>query len=113
MRRELEEEIGIADAEVLATLPQPIRYEYPPEVLARLAARHPKKGKYQGQEQSWFLVRLRGGTAAIHFRHQPAEFDAFRWVTPGEAVELVVPFKKAAYRVGLAGLGLLPPCAAE
>ena len=110
MLRELEEEIGTADAEVLATLAQPIRYQYPPEVLARLAARDPAKAGFLGQEQSWFLVHLRRGTDAIHFRHQPAEFDAFRWVDPGEAVELVVPFKKSAYRMGLAGLGLLPPC---
>lgn len=110
MMRELEEEIGTADAEVLAALARPIRYQYPPDVLARLAAQDPEKASYQGQEQHWFLVRLRNGTGAIHFSHQPAEFDAFRWVDPGEAVELVVPFKKSAYRMGLAGLGLLPPC---
>ena len=109
MIRELEEEIGTGDADVLATLPQPIRYEYPPDVLARLAARDPEKARFQGQQQTWFLVSLRGGTEAIHFHHQPAEFDAFRWVTPAEAVELVVPFKKCAYRKGLAGLGLLTP----
>lgn len=108
MMRELEEEIGTADAEVLASLAEPIRYVYPPDVLASLAARDPTKAGYEGQEQSWFLVKLHGGTEAIHFRHQPAEFDGFRWVTPEEAVELVVPFKKSAYRKGLAGLGLLP-----
>ena len=109
MMRELEEEIGTADVEVLAALPEPIRYEYPAEVLARLAAGDPEKARFQGQSQSWFLVHLRAGTDAIHFRHQPAEFDAFRWVDPREVLELVVPFKQSAYRFGLAGLGLLPP----
>ena len=108
MLRELEEEIGTGDVEVLASLPEPIRYEYPPDVLASLANRDPAKAGYHGQEQSWFLIYLRGGTDAIHFSHLPAEFDAFRWVTPAEAVELVVPFKRSAYRLGLAGLGLLP-----
>ncbi len=106
--RELKEEIGTRDVEVLAALPRPIRYDFPPDVQDWLAARDPEKSVFQGQEQSWFLLRLRGGTEAINFDHQPAEFDAFRWVPPPEAVELVVPFKKDAYRAGLAELGLLP-----
>ena len=107
--RELAEEIGTNDVELLSRLPEPIRYEFPPEVREWLAGHDPEKTRYDGQEQIWFLARLRGGSAVIHFEHQPAEFDAFRWVSPAEAVELVVPFKKEAYRLGLAGLGLLPP----
>ncbi len=117
MLRELREEIGTGDVRVLARGAQPIRYEYPPDVLAALIARDPEKGRYIGQEQHWFLALLEGGTgegtddgtAAIHFDHQPPEFDAFRWVTPAEAVEAVVPFKRAAYREALRQLGLLPP----
>ena len=105
--RELEEEVGTRDALLLRQAPQPIRYAFPPEILARLAAEQPDKSNYKGQEQTWFLARLREGTAAIHFRHQPAEFDAFRWVSPAEALELVVPFKQDAYRQGLEALGLL------
>ena len=106
--RELCEEIGTADVTVLGEAPQPIRYEFPADVLARVAAADPAKAGYIGQEQHWFLVRLNGGTGAIHFDHQPAEFNAFRWVTPAEAVTLVVEFKAAAYRAGLQALGLLP-----
>ncbi len=105
MLRELEEEIGTRDVAVLKRAPKPIRYEFPPEILARLAAMDAKKGNYHGQEQHWFLARLRAGTEAIHFDRQPAEFNAFRWVTPPEAVELVVPFKRAAYTEGLRALG--------
>jgi putative (di)nucleoside polyphosphate hydrolase len=106
--RELEEEIGTAEVIVLEQAPQPVRYEFPPEVLALLAGRDPEKRGYDGQEQHWFLVRLKEGTEAIHFEHDPPEFDAFRWVTPGEAVSLVVPFKKEAYLQGLQALGLMP-----
>lgn len=109
MLRELLEEAGTADAAVLARLPEPIRYEYPPEIKARLEAEGSAMAAWDGQEQHWFLARLNGGTETIHFEHQPREFDAFRWVTPREAVELVVPFKQQAYRQAMQALGLLPP----
>mgnify|MGYP001613396686 CR=1 FL=1 len=105
--RELREEIGTDDVEVLARLPQPIAYRFPPEILAALRRRDPDKAGFAGQAQHWFLVRLRGGTARIHFDHQPAEFDAYEWVEPAEAVERVVAFKRAAYREALTALGLL------
>ncbi len=113
MLRELQEETGATGPEVLAGLPNPIRYDFPSEVVKRLSGTHPELSHYQGQEQYWFLVRLPGGTASIHFDLQPAEFDAFQWVAPAEAVELVVPFKREAYRRGLGGLGLLPGPAAK
>jgi putative (di)nucleoside polyphosphate hydrolase len=106
LRRELREEIGTDAVEVLQRLPEPIAYRFPPEIRARLQRSDPAKGRFAGQAQHWFLVRLRGGTGAIHFRHQPPEFDAFEWVTPAEALARVVPFKRAAYRQALAALGL-------
>jgi putative (di)nucleoside polyphosphate hydrolase len=111
LRRELREEIGTDAVEVLARLPEPIAYRFPPEVLAALRRGDPRKARYAGQSQHWFLARLRDGTQAIHFRHQPAEFDAFEWVTPAEAMARVVPFKRAAYREALTALGLLPGAA--
>ena len=105
--RELREEIGTADVTVLRAAPHPIRYEFPQDVLARVAVADPAKAGYIGQEQHWFLLRLNVGTEAIHFDHQPAEFNAYRWVTPAEAVTLVVEFKAEAYRAGLHALGLL------
>jgi len=111
LRRELEEEIGTADVEVLGRARDPIRYEFPADVVRKLKAEGSKQARFQGQEQHWFLARLRGGTGQIHFDHQPREFDAFRWVPPAKAVELVVPFKREAYRLGLHALGLIEPSA--
>jgi len=106
--RELEEEVGTAAADLVAQAPEPIAYEYPPEVLRALPADDSEKAGIRGQVQHWFLGILREGTAAIRFDRRPAEFDAFRWVTPTEAVTLVVDFKREAYRRGLRALGLLP-----
>ena len=113
MLRELEEEIGTARVAVLAEAPHPIRYEFPPEVLELLARGDPEKRGYGGQEQTWFLARLLDGERSIHFTHQPREFDAFRWVTPEEAVAVVVDFKARAYRQGLIALGVLEEGDAE
>ena len=105
--RELLEEIGTAGVEILRQAHKPIRYDYPARVRASFARRHPEEPSHIGQEQYWFLLQLSGGTASIHFKHAPAEFDAYRWMTPLEAVQQVVPFKQMAYRQGLHELGLL------
>jgi len=107
LRRELREEIGTDAVEVLARLPKPIAYHYPPDVLESLRRRDPAKARYVGQAQHWYLARLVGDTAQLHFNHQPPEFDAFEWVPPSEAVSRVVPFKREAYRQALAAFGLL------
>ena len=104
--RELAEEIGTNEVDILAEAPTPVRYDFPPKVLRQMRDRN--KASYRGQEQWWFLVRLRQGTTAIHFDHQPAEFDAFRWVLPAEVPSLMVDFKVDAYTRGLRALGMLP-----
>jgi putative (di)nucleoside polyphosphate hydrolase len=104
LHRELREEIGTDAVDVLRSAPAPIVYEWPPEVLATLTGDRSKLAKYRGQEQYWFLARLRHGSGDIHFNHQPAEFDAFEWVTPQQALERVVAFKRDAYAAGLSAL---------
>jgi len=108
LRRELREEIGTDDVDVLRAPSAPIVYEWPPDVLAMLEQERSKLTRYRGQEQYWFLARLRGGAGTIRFDHEPREFDAFEWVTPAEALARVVAFKRDAYRRGLTAVGLLP-----
>ena len=91
--RELEEEIGTRDVDVIGELGEPVRYDLPPDL-----ADPPKWAKrYRGQEQHWFAVRLRGGEASIDLATAHPEFDAYRWVTLDEAVAGAVPFKRAIY----------------
>jgi putative (di)nucleoside polyphosphate hydrolase len=108
LHRELREEIGTDAVELLARLPEPIAYFYPQDILASLRAQNAKLARYVGQRQHWFLARLSGGTESIRFDRQPAEFSDYEWVTPGEAVVRVVPFKQQAYRQALAAFDLLP-----
>ncbi|HEX7927899.1 MAG TPA: RNA pyrophosphohydrolase [bacterium] len=107
LMRELLEEVGTNTVEVLRRAPVPIVYEWPADVMASLATDRSKLAKYRGQEQHWFLARLHHGAADVNFRHQPAEFDAWEWVTPQQALERVVSFKRQAYEAGLTALGLL------
>ena len=61
-------------------------------------------GRYRGQEQKWFAMRFLGRDQDIALdRHHP-EFNAWRWVTPGELLALIVPFKRALYEARAAGV---------
>ncbi len=60
--RELAEETGVTQnhAGIVAQMPGTVRYDLPPELLGKLW-----KGRYRGQEQSWFLMRFTGEDADI------------------------------------------------
>ena len=69
--RELLEEVGTAEVEIIGLLPHSINYEWPPEEYHR---------GFRGQEQSYYLVRLsQGGTVDLQAAETP-EFDAVEWV---------------------------------
>lgn len=93
--RELEEETGVGPdkVEIVAGGDKTFKYDLPPELLGRIW-----KGRYRGQEQYWYLGRFLGSDADINLNaHDPAEFQSFRWVTPHDLPELIIPFKRAVY----------------
>ena len=55
-------------------------------------------GRFRSQRQIWFLMRFLGTDADINIRTAHQEFRDWRWVTPDELPELIVPFKKKLYR---------------
>jgi putative (di)nucleoside polyphosphate hydrolase len=100
MRRELLEEIGTDDVTVVQVSTEQYHYDFPKGL------RHKHK-KYDGQAQQWILADFSGNDAAIHFNHEPAEFDAFEWVTAATALDRIIDFKKDVYSRALKDLGLL------
>ncbi len=97
--RELAEETGVTQnhAGIVAQMPGTVRYDLPPELLGKLW-----KGRYRGQEQSWFLMRFTGKDTDIDLEaHNPPEFAAWKWEEPVEVPKLIVPFKTHVYRAVL------------
>jgi putative (di)nucleoside polyphosphate hydrolase len=97
--RELGEEVGVrADqVAVVAEAPDDLSYDLPPELIGKVW-----KGRYRGQRQRWFLLRLLGDDAAIRIDTAHPEFRAWRWIDPDELPALAVPFKRELYRQVLA-----------
>ncbi len=97
--RELREETGVSSVTFLARTRDWICYDFPPG--------HGRRGlkRWVGQKQVWFLYRFEGAEHEIDIvSHSPPEFDAWRWATPDDALEVVVEFKLSAYRAMMAEL---------
>jgi putative (di)nucleoside polyphosphate hydrolase len=95
--RELREEIGVKNAEIVGRSVKTHRYDFPDFLQHRLVY----KGKYRGQEQHWFALRFLGKDEEIdlvaHNDHEGPEFSSWRWVELEEVPKLIVPFKRAVY----------------
>jgi len=92
MRRELYEEVGVNQVEIIAEMKDWLRYEFPDELLPKLW-----DGQFRGQEQKWYLVRLNGGDELIDINTEVPEFHSWKWIDVDELCENIVPFKKDVY----------------
>jgi putative (di)nucleoside polyphosphate hydrolase len=92
-RRELQEETGVTSARWLGRTSGWLTYDFPEGYRGAKIARG-----WRGQKQVWFALRFTGQDAEVDLtadRH--VEFDAWRWAGLDEAVEAVIPFKRATY----------------
>jgi putative (di)nucleoside polyphosphate hydrolase len=100
LKRELLEEIGTNDIEVLLISPNTYRYNFPEGVDSR-------HEMYCGQQQRWVLAVLNSDDSEIHFIGENAEFNDFEWVSPENALLRIVDFKKDVYQKAMNDLGIL------
>lgn len=92
--RELAEEIGTDNAEIVHILPEKIRYDLPVGMIQKLWS-----GRYAGQEQTWVVLRFQGSDEDINLTaFDPPEFSRWKWAYLDEAADLIVPFKREAYK---------------
>jgi putative (di)nucleoside polyphosphate hydrolase len=98
--RELDEEIGTRDAEIVGETRGWIRYDLPPELRGGAW-----QGRYLGQAQKWFAARFLGRDEDISLDTTHPEFSAWRWVELEALPGLIVPFKRAVYEAVVAELG--------
>jgi len=87
--REMEEEIGTADAEIIAEYPEWISYDFPSKIAAKMKP-------YQGQNQRYFLVKL-GENAEINLATQHPEFIDYKYVSVSDVLNHTAHFKKSVY----------------
>ena len=97
--RELWEETGVHErhVSVLAQTREELLYDLPDDLLGKLW-----KGRFRGQRQHWLLARFTGDDSDVRIdHHDPAEFNAWKWVEPASLPDLIVPFKRRVYRAVL------------
>lgn len=91
--RELEEEIGTRDVEIVAEYPEWISYDFPPKIAKKMAP-------YKGQTQRYFLVKLAEG-AKIDLETKHPEFDKYKFVPVEKVLDFTAHFKKPVYETVL------------
>ncbi len=91
--RELEEETGISDVEVIGQTEDWLTYDLPDHLVGKAL-----KGKYCGQKQKWFAMRYLGDDSAIDLsKAEDDEFDDWRWEDAAQLPGLIVEFKRPVY----------------
>lgn len=102
--REMKEEIGTDNAEILAVTEGWINYDLPDDLVGKVW-----KGRYRGQTQKWFLLRFNGDDSEIDIATEHPEFDAWRWASFADLPDLVIPFKRESYQQVMAAFAHLFP----
>jgi len=90
--RELEEEIGTRKVRFLCESQSWLTYDFPEELAGKLW-----NGIYRGQRQKWFALRFLGVDQEINLQTNQPEFVEWKWVTPSQLPDLIVPFKRELY----------------
>lgn len=91
--RELEEEIGTKDAELIAKTDKWLYYDLPGDLIGKVWG-----GKYKGQKQIWYLMKFKGSDSDIDLETYHPEFSDWKWVDMADVPKLIVPFKRALYQ---------------
>ena len=64
----------------------------------RFPNRHRRRGKYVGQQQTYFRCKFHGPDTLINLETKQPEFRSFRWIVPAEFDLRWLPeFKRAVY----------------
>ena len=92
MKRELLEETGIKNIEIIKEIDKIYQYELPQNLVGIIW-----KGKYRGQKQKWFITRFLGEEKEINLNTKHAEFIDWKWIEPKLLPEVIVNFKKDLY----------------
>jgi len=87
--REMEEEIGTLDAEIIAEYPEWISYDFPQKIAKKMRP-------YKGQTQRYFLIKL-AKKAKINLDTKYPEFINYKFVSVNDLLSHTAHFKKPVY----------------
>lgn len=90
LKRELKEEIGTDEIEVIAEYPQWLSYDFPANAIKKM---YP----FDGQTQKYFLVRLKSDSK-INLNTKQPEFTEHMFVAYKEVFDKIKHFKKPIYK---------------
>ena len=93
MKRELFEETGIKNFEIIKEIDGMTEYELPDYLLGKIW-----KGKYRGQKQKWYVIRFLGDDKEIDLNTSKPEFIEWKWINLDELPDVIVDFKKKLYK---------------
>lgn len=105
MYRELSEEVGLSkdDVSLVGESEGTITYDIPKTIRSKVLG-----GKFKGQEQKWFLLKLKKDNSEIKLDNETfPEFDKYEWVSFWQPLNRIVDFKREAYREALSELRFL------
>ncbi|WP_122038838.1 RNA pyrophosphohydrolase [Asaia bogorensis] len=105
--RELREETGLRHATLLGSYPGWLPYDLPAHLIGKALG-----GRYRGQTQRWFAMRMAEPDSAINLAGdgtEPAEFDRWEWVRPRDVTTYNLGFKRPLYEQILPALAALAP----
>lgn len=88
--RELEEEIGTREVEIIAEYPEWVSYNFPPAIAKKM---YP----FDGQIQKYYLVKLKKG-AKININTEIPEFSDYKFVPTKNIYDYITFFKRTVYK---------------
>jgi putative (di)nucleoside polyphosphate hydrolase len=88
--RELKEEIGTNQIDIIAQYPDWVSYDFPPTVAHRMAP-------FDGQTQKYYLVKLKKG-AKINIQTELPEFSQYKFVQSDKLNDYITFFKRTVYK---------------
>ena len=91
--REMMEEIGTNNANLIKSSSQWLSYDIPDETLKTL----PWGDKYRGQTQKWFAFEFTGKNKEINVGTKNPEFSKWKWTKMDLIANNTVPFKRDIY----------------
>ena len=94
--REMYEEIGTTDADIISRARQWLTYDFPTDLAPKLW-----DGRFVGQTQLWYLLRFTGTDHDIKLNVHDAEFSTVKWVPPTVLPNIVIAFKRNLYHAVL------------